>query len=246
MSPVIQLKTSQLVFSLDAWPRFALNDERVELFKELIASGEELPPVEVVPYQTDRYLIADGVHRANAANRAGRSQIDAVILSLEDGETPSACALRRGLETATKTALPLTTAERRQAAIRLSTRSPEMSHRAIARLLGVSHDSVDRWLRPEQEQEQQEDSGDDDSDEPEPTYEPPFTAGDAARQLVSGLAQLYEARGLADLLVPDRMGKHLADAYQERFGNQALKEAQRFAYWANRAVLVLKTIRKQS
>jgi ParB-like chromosome segregation protein Spo0J len=243
MSPAIQLKISQLVVSRETWSRFALNEERVELFKELLVSGEELPPIEVVPYQPDRYLIADGVHRANAANRAGHTEIGVVIIGLEDGETPVACALRRGLETATKTALPLTTAERRQAAIKLSTRSPEMSHRAIARLLGVSHDSVDRWLRPEQEPEPEGSA--DDRDEPEEPYEPPITADLAARQLVSGLAQLYESRGLTDLLVPARMGKHLADAYQERFGDQALKEALRFASWTNRAVVVLNEARQK-
>jgi ParB-like chromosome segregation protein Spo0J len=243
MSPAIQLKINQLAVSRETWSRFALNEERVELFKELLASDEELPPIEVVPYQPDRYLIADGVHRANAANRAGHTEIGVVIIGLEDGETPVACALRRGLETATRTALPLTTAERRQAAIKLAAKHPEMSHRAIAKLVGVSHDSVDRWLRPEQEPEPEEDA--DDGDEPDERYEAPITADDAARQLVSGLAQLYEARGLADLLAPDRMGKHLADAYQERFGKQALKEAQRFAAWANRAVVVLNAARKQ-
>jgi ParB-like chromosome segregation protein Spo0J len=93
---------SQLVFSRDAWPRFALNEERVDLFKELFAAGEELSPIEVVPDGANRYLIADGVHRANAAHRAGHAEIAAVLLSLENGETPVACALRRGLETATK------------------------------------------------------------------------------------------------------------------------------------------------
>jgi ParB-like chromosome segregation protein Spo0J len=239
MSPSIQIKINQLLIARQAWPRFNLSEERVELFKELLASGEELPPVEVVPYQPDRYLIADGVHRVNAASRAGYTEIAVVILALEDGETPEACALRRALETATKTALPLTTAERCQAAIRLSTRNPEMSHRAIARLLGVSHDSVDRWLRPEPEEDEADD------DESEAPYEPPITADVAARQLVSGLSQLYEARGLVDMLAPARMGQHLATAYQECFGDQALKEAIRFASWANRAVAVLNATRQQ-
>jgi ParB-like chromosome segregation protein Spo0J len=240
-----QVAISQLVVSREAWPRFNLDEERVELFKELLASGEELPSIEVVPYRSDRYLVADGVHRANAANRAGRTEIDVVILSLEDGETPVACALRRGLETATKTALPLTTAERRQATIKLATAHPEMSHRAIAKLVGVSHDSVDRWLRPEQERDRADDTDDDEGDEPEPPYEAPITADVAARQLVTGLALLYESRGIIDMLAPARMGQHLANAYQERFGNQALKEAIRFASWANRAVAVLNATRQQ-
>jgi hypothetical protein len=114
MSTAIQLKINQLLVARQAWPRFGLDEERAELFKDLLTSGEELPPVEVVPYEPDRYLIADGVHRVNAASRAGRTEIGVVIIGLEDGETPVARALRRGLETATKTALPLTTPERRQ------------------------------------------------------------------------------------------------------------------------------------
>jgi hypothetical protein len=241
MSQAIQLKIDQLVAFRDAWPRFVLNDERVELFKELLAAGEELPPIEVVPYQPDRYLIADGVHRATAAKRANHATMGVVILPVEDGETPMDCALRRALETATRTALPLTRAERYQAAIKLSAKHPEMSHRAIAKLVGVSHDSVDRWLRPA---EQQQAADAEDEEEPDSPYEPSITADQAARQLVSGLVFLYDSRGLTDLLVPARMGKHLADAYQERFGDEALKEALRFASWANRAVVVLNQSRQ--
>jgi ParB-like chromosome segregation protein Spo0J len=195
-------------------------------------SGEELPAIEVIARENGQYLIAEGVHRTYAALRAGRSEIDVVVIEPDPGESEVACAFRRALETATRTALPLTTAERRAAAIRIASDQPDVSHREIARRVGASHDSVDRWLRPGQAE-------DSDGDESDPPSRPGLTADSAARQLVTSLARLCESRGLADLFVPARMGKHLAVAFKERFGDEALEEATRFASWATRAVAIL-------
>lgn len=233
MSTAARVRIDQLQISQDAWPRFARSEERVDLFAQLIQSGEELPAIEVIARENGKYLIADGVHRAHAALRAGRSEVEAVVIEPDLGESDFACAFRRALETATKTALPLTTAERRRAAVRLARDRPGISHREIARRVGVSHDSVDRWLRPQQT----EDSGGNEPDLPGP---PLPTADKAARQLVTGLARLSESRGIADLFMPARMGKHLAEAFEQRFGDEALKEATRFATWATQAVAVLK------
>jgi transposase-like protein len=239
MSTAARVKIDQLLISRDAWPRFASSEERVDLFAQLILSGEELPAIEVIARENEKYLIADGVHRTYAALRAGRSEIDVVVIEPSPGESDFACAFRRALETATKTALPLTTAERRSAAVRIARDQPGVSHREIARRVGVSHDSVDRWLRPEQA----EASGGDEPDLPGP---PLLTADKAARQLVTGLARLYESRGIADLFVPARMGKHLAEAFEQRFGDEALKEATRFASWATRAVAILESAKDRA
>jgi ParB-like chromosome segregation protein Spo0J len=228
LSP-LQLPTSQLRYSKTAWPRAALNQERVQLFSALLGAGEELPPIEVVPRGDGTFLIADGVHRSFAATAVNRSQIDAVILSVEPGESAEACAFRRALETATRSALPLTTAERRVAALRLVKECPDLSHRAIARLVGVSHDSVDRWAKGVAESVS---SG-------ETSSPRVVTADEAARRLVNGLVRLHDSRGLLDMLKPQRMGRHLADAFEERLGDEALARAKAFADWADVAVQVL-------
>lgn len=231
MTSETSVPISKLNIDRDAWPRFARSEERIELFAQLVASGEDLPPIEIVPIDSDRYLIADGVHRAHAALKAGRSEILAIVCSPESEETPSAYAFRRALETATKTALPLTTAERKAAAIRLATEQPSLSHRAIGRLVGASHDSVDRWLR-----EQVEPAGNEAAVESEVRI---ITSNDVARQMARYVAKVQDARGISDHLAPSRMGKHLADALSAQFGDDALRSAQRLSGWFERAVDVL-------
>jgi hypothetical protein len=108
-----------------------------------------------------------------------------------------------------------------------------MSHRAIARLLAVSHDSVDRWAK------EVADSADGNA---ETTQLPRWTtADDAARRLVGLLGRLDEARGLLDYLAPGRMGTHLGDALADRFGDRALDRARLFARWASAAVQTLES-----
>jgi ParB-like chromosome segregation protein Spo0J len=225
----VQLPTAQLRYSKDAWPRTTLNQERVQLFAALLGSGEELPPIEVVSRGDGTFLIADGVHRSFAANAVNRGQVDAVILSLEPGESAEACAFRRALETATRSALPLTRAERRAAALRLIEERPDLSHRAIAQLVAVSHDTVDRWAKGVAES-----ASEDASSAP-----PIVTADQAARRLVNALVRLEDAKGLFDMIKPARMGKHLADAFEACLGDDALTYAQRFAQWTAAAVEVL-------
>ena len=135
-------------------------------------------------------------------------------------------AYRRALETATQSALPLTKAERRQAVLRLAAEQPELSHREISRRVGVSHDTVGRWLRED---------GDPDA-RAEEYVRPTVTADQVAGRLVGHLARLNEARGIRDLLMPHRMGQHLADAFRNQFGNTALKEAQKTFSWMQLAV----------
>lgn len=225
------LPVFKLVIHQSAWPRLEKNEERIELFHGLLMSGEELPPIEVVPIGEGRYLIADGIHRTDAALRAGQATIEAIVVTPAPGETEIQCAFRRALETATRTALPLTKQERRAAVLTLASSRPELSHRAVARLVGVSHDTVERWLR--EAAEESESPADDE------TFRPSPTADQVARQLVASIARLEEARGLADIFKPSRMGHHLARAFESRYGDQALREARRFAAWASRAVEAL-------
>jgi hypothetical protein len=217
----------QLIHRPDIGPRTTIDQERIELFTQLLMSGEDLPPIEVVPYRYGKYLIADGIHRAYAAQGAGRNDIAAYVIGPPDGESPTAWAYRRALETATRSALPLTMAERRRAVIRLA-EDTEMSHRAIGRLVGVSHDSVRRWINASE------------STSERPASMPP-TPDQVANQLAGFVARLDDARGLRDLMIPQRMGRHLAGAFQHRFGDHALKEAERVHSWMALTVEALRT-----
>jgi hypothetical protein len=222
------IPTNQLVLRRDLWPRFSVDEERIELFADQLRAGEDLPPIEVLPHNDGKYLIADGVHRTYAAVRTGRNDVSAVILTPLPSETPEACVYRRALETATRSALPLTKAERRRAALKLATET-DLSDRAIARLVGVSHNSVGRWTKEEET----------DSD----TSSAASTALSAERiavRLASYLTQLDDGRGLLDLLAPQRMGRHLARAFSDRHGTAALKEITRLGTWLESAASALR------
>jgi ParB-like chromosome segregation protein Spo0J len=222
---------AQLLFDREVWPRFGWDPERVELFKDLASAGDPVPPIEVVRRMEDeKFLIADGVHRAIGAKSAGRMEIEVVVVAPEPGETPNACAFRRALETSTLTALPLSRDERRRAACRLLAERPDLSHRAVARMVGVSHDTVDRWSRPENDE-----AGGDQERSPA-TFE---TTEQVALRLAGILVRLDRARGIFDMIKPQRMVKHLADALEDRLGDDALSRARAFARWTESAVDIL-------
>lgn len=217
-----------------AWPRQGLNEERCAIFEAIFREGGTLPPIEVVPMTDGTYLLCDGMHRWFAAKRAGRKEIQSVQIQPIGIERPEDVAFRRALETATTTSLPLTREERRVAALRLVTKRPDLSRREVARMVGCAHSTVDRWAQQaEREQERTNESGDTDTH--------PFgpNADDVARRLVSQLARLEEAKGLMDMLAPKRMGKHLAGAFSDRFGDAALREARNVKSWIDRAVELL-------
>jgi hypothetical protein len=151
-----------------------------------------------------------------------------VLVSPRPDEPIDICTYRRALETATQSALPLTKAERRQAVRWLLAQQPEMSHRDIARTVGVAHSTVDRWIVGRGASEE---NGDTDSSGPRPE--------DIADKLVRFWQRLDDSRRLFDLFGPKRMGRHLADAFTNRFGDNALREARLVAGWTQRAVETL-------
>jgi hypothetical protein len=166
-----------------------------------------------------------------AARLLNLSEIEVVVLSVDAGVSPASFAFCHALETATQSALPLTTSERRSAAKRLIHERPDLSHREIARLVGVSHDSVDRWATG---------VADSASNDPEPSSASRLpTADEAARRLVGFLTKLDESRGLLDYLAGSRMGRHMAEAFEDRLGENALTEARKFAKWTALAVQTL-------
>ena len=224
---------THLRYDRSSWPRIALDEARVAMFGALLQEGETLPPIEVVPCPDGTYLVCDGMHRSFAALRAGRTEIDAVIVAPQGGESPSDCAYRRALETATRSALPLTRDERRRAALRLVESRPDMSRRAIARLVGVAHSTVDRWVGEAIDSPSAEKG-----DTPKPDI---ATAEQMARRLVGFLARLEDSRGLLDHLSTKRMGRHFAQAFSERFEDSALEEARRFRSWMDLAVTSLES-----
>jgi ParB-like chromosome segregation protein Spo0J len=230
---VPSIAVEALLFDPDAWVRDAVDSGRVNLFTSQMQEGAAFPPIEVVPQTDGTFLIGDGVHRCLAVRRLGQVEIDAVIVIPEPNESPAECAYRIALETASRSALPLTRSERRRAAVHLLEFQPQLSRRAIAQLVGVAHSSVNRWA--------EEVSQSSAADESEVRMPVGMTPSRIASRLVGTLERLSESRGLLDYLAPKRMGRHLAEAFTDRFDHSAPDEARRFRSWLDQTVSILET-----
>jgi len=228
----VEIPLYRLIASGASYPRSRVSEERIAIFQSLYAAGEGLPPIEVVPFDDSTYLIADGVHRHYAAQDSGRASLPAIVLTVGSGETPIDCAYRRAIETATRASQPLSYAERRTAAARLLSTRSDLSHRAIARILGLSHNTINRWAS-----ELDESSTGVLRDEKQKP--PPPTSADMARRLVGSLARFEMAADLQEDVGPAHMGGHLAQAFVDRFDEAAFEEAHKFATWLVEAITAL-------
>jgi hypothetical protein len=72
------------------------------------------------------------------------------------------------------------------------------------------------------------------------------SADGVALKLVRFLERLSDSRGLLDYVASKQMGRHLAGAFRQRFGDQSLGEARQFATWMAGAVAVLEAEGDQS
>jgi hypothetical protein len=151
---LMTIPLDRITLDPEAWPREALDEERVELFAELLRDAraavthtqsgwvDPLPPLVVVDDGRGGYVLADGWHRCAARRRlgVGFDLVQGAVYQPNGQE-----ASRRAYELAlmcTLSARPLTTAEKRAAIARLIAERAELSDRAIARLVGVSHRTV--------------------------------------------------------------------------------------------------------
>ena len=89
MADVVQLTTAatQLTAPIDSvvvtvYPREKLDEERVELFAELLKTGHVFDPVKVVEQDKVLYLL-DGCHRVEAHKKAGQTEITYEIHNVE-------------------------------------------------------------------------------------------------------------------------------------------------------------------
>jgi Winged helix-turn-helix DNA-binding len=152
------LSLDQITLDERVWPRAGLDDERVELFAELVRDARDaagtgqgwsdpLPPLVVVADGRGGYVLADGRHRYEARRRLGAGfDLVGVQVFQANGRSPVDFAYELGL-LCTHGAKPLTTAEKCAAILRLLDERSDLSDRAIARLVGVSNSTVSSYRR---------------------------------------------------------------------------------------------------
>jgi len=227
-----RVSISAIEFVPDAWVRQELDADRVKLFRELLADGVELPAPEVVPIAADSFVTADGVHRVTAHNELSHDEIDVIVIEPLLGESPVACAFRRGLETAAHASVPLRRAERTRGVRLTLERYPNWSDQQIAMLCGVSRQTVWRY-RSGRCNATVDEAAQRLADEHGPRLP---SADELADDLVRRLVKLDDGRGILDRINPSRMGRHLGSAFTASFGDYALDRARRFEAWLHAAV----------
>lgn len=149
------------------------------------------------------------------------------------GADPVITAFTLAVTNASKSALPLTRAERKTAVLRLL-KMTKMSQRQVAGIVGVSKSTVSRWASGE------DDFVENDTNVPNGT---PSAQG-IALALVRRLKRLEESQGLLDSLFGRTLSTHLAQAAVTTFGDDAPAKCETYARWwseaAHKAAALLK------
>jgi ParB-like chromosome segregation protein Spo0J len=115
-------------------PRQSRLDE--QHVKSLVEVIDRVPPI-IVDQRT--MVVIDGLHRTEAARRAGREEVSAVLFAGSETE-----ALALAIKANVGHGKALTLEERRGAADTLLRRTPERSDRWVAEVCGLSHTTVAR------------------------------------------------------------------------------------------------------
>lgn len=112
----------------------------VAQYADAMRAGDEFPPLVCFFDRAERALwLADGFHRAQAAQAAGRASFSCLVHAgthHHAAEYAATCNARHGL--------PMTGADKREAVKRLLHLHPDWSSRQIARLVGSSHNTVEK------------------------------------------------------------------------------------------------------
>ena len=228
------LSLDQITLAERAWPRVALDEERVELFAELVREARDgagsgqgwtdpLPPLVVVADGRGDYFLGDGRHRYEARRRLGAGfDLVGVQVFQPNGRPPVDFAYELAL-LCTQGAKPLATAENRAAILRLLAERPDLSDRAIARLVGVSNSTVSSYRRALCDSHtggEPEEAGGTERRQPS-TRREPVRWEVAARRLAEDTAELLvscrKLFGGADF---KSAGRELYDALAEMYGDE--------------------------
>lgn len=228
------LSLDQITLAERAWPRTALDSERVELFAEMVNEAREsagtgqgwsdpLPPLVVVADGRGGYVLADGRHRYEARRRLGAGfDLVGVQVFQPNGRPPVDFAYELAL-LCTQGAKPLTNADKGSAIRRLIAERRELSDRAIARLVGVSNSTVSSYRRAlcgSHTGAEPEEADGTERQQPSTRWEPPRWEV-AARRLAEEVAELLSSCrrlfGGADF---KSAGRELYDALADLYGDE--------------------------
>jgi len=145
---------SEIIFDPAYYPRKEVDQNRVNLFCDLMKAGEYFRPIRVVlDNSRGKYIALDGEHRLSAINRLGKETIEAEIHNIFPDQWRITAAAWNF-----KSSKPLTRDELKNI-VTLAWRKDKVPEDEIARVLGCSERYVHDLLkdaRAEQKQKQHE------------------------------------------------------------------------------------------
>jgi hypothetical protein len=124
---------------------------RVAEFKRMLVEDLRALPEPICVESQGSMILADGYHRIAALAELAREFpgdrrfefVSVRVVTAPSGQLPAAYAYEIALECSAKGPLPLTRADKHTAIVRLLEARPTASNREIARLVGVSHHTVE-------------------------------------------------------------------------------------------------------
>lgn len=146
MSYIKDIPLNAIVLDEAYQPREGLWPEHVDALVN--SNPSEWPPVLVKPLPDGNYCMIDGFHRYKAAEVLGEINIKAEIDDVADVLTAYEANLKHGM--------PLTTAERKDYALLLHQRNPQLSYREIGRRAGLHGETVKAVIEPPVAENRQE------------------------------------------------------------------------------------------
>jgi hypothetical protein len=122
------------------------SEETVERYAEDLHGGHTFPVVDLVPVGDGTYYIADGWHRILAHKRIDRGVVDAIILTVVDGQDPLDTAKRYALRANQKHGLALTRGDqnKKARAALMMEAFHDFSYRELEAEIGVSKTTIGR------------------------------------------------------------------------------------------------------
>lgn len=150
---VIKILVSDIVLDESIYPRENLDHKRISVFEENLRDGFEFEPILVQAFENpelsessstdkekEKYRILDGAHRWSAYKKTGRTQIPAVVKTL-DGIDPLLYAAKQAIGPK-----QLTEVETRNTARRAFQSNPRLTSSEIGRAIGRSRQAVDLYI----------------------------------------------------------------------------------------------------
>ena len=129
------IKTSEVIFREDLYPRIEPNAKLIQQYAENI---ENLPPIEINQHN----ILIDGYHRWTAHKKAERETIEAIVIQTSSDNDLLALSIEKN----SKHGMQLTAEDKKKMAVRLYNVGTGKNKAEICKILSISNSTVTSYL----------------------------------------------------------------------------------------------------